>query len=64
MIHYPLDFLVPDYAASRLYEESVKQRKEASPESLRRALECLFIDEPHVLARYLTPITNNAANTS
>jgi hypothetical protein len=63
MIHYPIDFSVPDYAAARLYDESVRQHKEATPESLRRALEVLFIDEPHVLARYLTPLKNNAATS-
>ena len=55
MKYYPVEFAVPASAADRLYDCAMEQDKEASPESLRRAIETLFVREPETLASYLMP---------
>lgn len=62
MKYFPVEFAVPSYAADRLYDCAMEQHKEASPESLRRALETLFIREPETLASYLTPIHHHVGH--
>lgn len=58
---YALDYMVPAYAAQRLYDLAMIQGKEASEESLNHALDCLFVHQPEVLAGYLLPVNHYAA---